>query len=93
MRNPFEKNDHKIHIAGIPIGAAAAAFYFFATNFPVSLTVCSARNRSRKHITTQAYLHHKDKLPKTDREKLRKYEFLHPQAAANDTAHHSEQRT
>ncbi|MDB5144557.1 MAG: hypothetical protein JWQ66_3270 [Mucilaginibacter sp.] len=89
MKNPFEKNDHKLLIAGIVIGSAAAGAvaYLFLTEtgsqVRQQLTGHFGRmrdaflgNRSEEpQSDSQAYLKHKGKEPKTDREALLKGEI------------------
>jgi gas vesicle protein len=106
MKNPFEKNDHKVLIAGIVIGslAAGAAAYLLLTE-----TGSEVRRQLRGHLgrlrdtfvgaqaedeTTDAtppYLQHKGKAPKTDREKLKKHEII-PEAGAKGAGDQEEQQ-
>ncbi len=99
MKNPFEKNDHKVLIAGIVIGslAASAAAYLFLTE-----TGSQVRRQLTGHLgrlrdtfiggqeeegpaeVEPGYLQHKAKAPKTDREKLKKHEILHDPAENNN---------
>lgn len=92
MKNPFEKNDHKVLIAGIVIGslAAGAAAYLFLTETgkEVRGQLSGHFNRLRNTFLgnesesnedqeeAPAYLQHKTKAPKTDREALKKHEIL-----------------
>jgi hypothetical protein len=87
MKNPLEKNDHKVLIAGIIIGSviAGAAAYLFLTE--TGTTVCRELtghlNRVRDAIMggepeqaeatpVNYYLHHdKPKPPKTDKDVLK----------------------
>ena len=98
MKNPFQKNDHKLLITGIVIGAAAAgaAAYLFLTEKGTTL-----RGELREKFSKlfggdaepemqedpQAYLHQKNKAPKTDREALKKHAILH------DSEQHGEQQS
>ncbi|MEO3407590.1 YtxH domain-containing protein [Mucilaginibacter sp. CAU 1740] len=92
MKNPFEKNDHKVLIAGIVIGslAAGAAAYLFLTETgkEVRGQLSGHFNRLRDTFLghepeaatadeTPSYLQHKNKAPKTDREALKNNEILH----------------
>ena len=94
MKNPFEKNDHKVLIAGIIIGsvAAGAAAYLFLTETGTSVRgqLAGHFNRMRDAFLgnepepvaedhSTDYLKHKTKAPKTDREKLLKHEILSPE--------------
>jgi len=91
MKNPFEKNDHKVLIAGIAIGtvAAGAAAYLFLTE-----TGSGIRKQLGGHLTRLKtafmggeqpaeephpadYLKKPHKAPKTDREALKRHEILH----------------
>lgn len=100
MKNPFEKNDHKILIAGAVVGsiAAGAAAYLFLTETGSQVRQQLAGHFGRMRDAfmggraeepqsePQAYLQHKDKAPKTDREKLLKHEVLHDPAAHSGDA-------
>lgn len=98
MKNPFEKNDHKVLIAGIVIGsvAAGAAAYLFLTETGASVRqqLAGHFNRMRNAFIgdgpepateTPGYLQHKTKKPKTDREALLKHEII-------DSEHQDEQK-
>lgn len=80
-------NDHKLLIAGLLIGVAAAgaAVYFFRDEL-AGLTGSFLGKAPETEICDdpQAYLHHSSKAPKTDREKLIKHEILHTPAAENE---------
>ena len=96
MKNPFEKNDHKVLIAGIVIGTAVAGAvaYLFLTE-----TGAQVRQQLTGHIDRMrdAFLgaqpeeepapsepeppKPKGKAPKTDREKIMKDELLPDPAA------------
>jgi gas vesicle protein len=90
MKNPFEKNDHKVLIAGIVIGsiAAGAAAYLFLTDTGTTVRqqLSGHFNRIRNAFIgvepepvadhSMDYLQPKMKKPKTDREALLKHEIL-----------------
>ena len=96
MKNPFEKNDHKVLIAGIVIGTAVAGAvaYLFLTE-----TGAQVRQQLTGHIDRMrdAFLgaqpeeepapsepeppKPKGKAPKTDREKIMKDELVPDPAA------------
>lgn len=101
MKNPFEKNDHKVLIAGIAIGAlaAGAAAYLFLTETGKEVRGQLAGHFSRLRDTflgheletgmaeqTPSYLQHKNKAPKTDREALKRNEILHEPGKASANA-------
>lgn len=90
MKNPFEKNDHKVLIAGIIIGSAVAgaAAYLFLTKTGASVRQQLAGHFDRmkdafmggepepEEEAVPEYLQQKTKKPKTDREALVKNEIL-----------------
>jgi hypothetical protein len=90
MKNPFEKNDHKVLIAGVIIGsvAAGAAAYLFLTrsgaavreeivgHFNRVLAAFSGSDDQSAEDHAKDYLQHPVKKPKTDREALLKHEIL-----------------
>lgn len=92
MKNPFQKDDNKLLIAGITVGslAAGATAYLLMTErgkqirtqladkFGHMYTNFFGNRNSEAHTEeTPAYMQHKGKAPKTDREKLLKHEILH----------------
>jgi len=96
MKNPFEKNDHKVLIAGIVIGSVlvGAAAYLFLTE-----TGAQVRQQLTGHVDRMrdAFLGtqpeeeaapaepepllHKGKAPKTNKEKVAKDELVPDPAA------------
>ena len=99
MKNPFEKNDHKVLIAGIVIGslAAGAAAYLFLTETGSQVrrqltghlgrlrdTLIGGQPEDETAEETPAYLQQKGKAPETDREKLKKDEII-PEAGTKGT--------
>jgi gas vesicle protein len=90
MKNPFEKNDHKVLITGIIIGSVAAgtAAYLFLTETGTLVRQQLAGHFKRMRDTFIGsepkpdadhhidYLQHKTKKTKTDREALLKHEIL-----------------
>jgi gas vesicle protein len=90
MKNPFEKNDHKVLIAGIIIGsvAAGAAAYLFLTETGSSVRQEIAGHFGRIRDAFMGnepelvvdhepeYLQHPKKKAKTDREALLKHVIL-----------------
>jgi hypothetical protein len=91
MKNPFEKNDHKVLIAGIIVGSAVAgavAYLFLTeTGANVRKELTGHVNRIRDAVMgiekkpepapEPEYIHHeKPKAPKTDREALKKHEII-----------------
>jgi hypothetical protein len=92
MKNPFEKNDHKVLIAGIIIGSAVAgavAYLFLTeTGTTVRQELTGHINRIRDAVMgvdpapqeeehATDYLHNEHpKKPKTDREALKKHEVI-----------------
>lgn len=80
MRNLFAKNDHKPLVVGILLGALAtgAAVYFFYDDVAEFISTLLGKEQTVETAEdSQAYLHHKIKAPKTDREKLLEGEILH----------------
>ncbi|WP_162996879.1 hypothetical protein [Mucilaginibacter kameinonensis] len=80
MKNPFQKNDHKLLLAVVLFGsiAAGAAAYFFRDEIAGYFDgVFTKEPDNEDHGNEQGYLHHRDKGPKTDREALIKNEILH----------------
>jgi hypothetical protein len=98
MKNPFEKNDHKVLIGGIVIGSlvVGAAAYLLLTETGKQVREQLSGHLSRMLDTfmgnepdaaeeeTPAYLQHRKKGPKTDREALKKDEILHEPTADNE---------
>ena len=100
MKNPFEKNDRTLLIAGTVIGSLAvgAVAYLFLTE-----TGSQVRQQLAGHLgrmrdaflggqpdepqpePVPAYLQHKGKAPKTDREKLLKNQLLNNPNEHHDT--------
>jgi gas vesicle protein len=87
MKNPLQRNNHTLLIAGIAVGAAAAgaAAYLFLSEsgerFREQLTSHLANWFSRKEEQssqheTPAYLQNKGARPKTDREQLQHGDIL-----------------
>ncbi|MBV8389934.1 MAG: hypothetical protein JO080_09070 [Mucilaginibacter sp.] len=90
MKNPFEKSDHKVLIAGVIFGslAAGAAAYLFLTksggavrqeiagHFNRLLTAFTGGEQEPAEDHTRDYLQHPVKKPKTDREALLKHEII-----------------
>lgn len=106
MKNPFEKNDHKILIAGILFGSAVAGAvaYLFLTRTGSQLRKQLTGHLGRMRDSflgiepqdepaeqTPAYLKNKVKPPKTDREKLEKHEILHEQSGGQKARHNEKQ--
>lgn len=103
MKNPFEKDNHTALIAGVIIGSALAgtATYLFLTETGASVRdrLTGHLHRLRDQITgTRSepvdnhhtdYMHHKQKAPKTDREKLLKHEILND--SIEGTSEHDQQ--
>jgi hypothetical protein len=93
MKNPFEKNDHRILIGGAIAGSviAGAAIYLFLTETGTSVRrqVSDRLSRMKESIfgsgaqpiveAAPEYLKKPHKTPKTDREALKKNEILHEQ--------------
>jgi hypothetical protein len=80
MKNPFQKNDHKLLLAGVLFGsiAAGAAAYFFRDEIAGYLDGIFAKEREPEDDEKEhGYLHHRSKAPKTDREALKKHVILH----------------
>ncbi len=104
MKNPFEKNDHKVLIAGIVIGtvAAGAAAYLFLTetgsqvrqqltgHFGRMRDAFLGKQPEEPQTDPQAYLQHQTKAPKTDRTPLLKHEILHDPAQRQNDANKPE---
>ncbi len=89
MKNPFEKDDHKVFIAGIIIGSVAvgAAAYLFLTETGGTVRRELAGHFSRIRASfigggqetaddPKQYLQNPVKQPKTDREALMKHEIM-----------------
>jgi hypothetical protein len=91
MKNPFEKNDHKVLIAGVAIGSAVAgaiAYLFLTeTGATVRKELTGHINRIRDAVMgvkpaapeeehPADYMHPKPKAPKTDRAALKKHEII-----------------
>lgn len=99
MKNPFEKNDHRILIGGVIAGSviAGAAAYLFLTETGSSVRrqVADSLSRMKESIFGHAvepvveevpeYLQKPHKAPKTTRDALKKHEILHEQNP-DDTA-------
>lgn len=99
MKNPFEKNDHRILIGGVIAGSviAGAAAYLFLTEAGSSVRrqVADRLDRMKESIfgpdaepiveEVPEYLQKPHKAPKTNREALKKNEISHEQNP-NDTA-------
>ena len=93
MKNPFERNDHRILIGGAIAGSviAGAAIYLFLTETGTSVRrqVSDRLSRMKESIfgngsqpmveATPEYLQKPRKASKTDREALKKNEILHEQ--------------
>ncbi|HTK20821.1 MAG TPA: hypothetical protein VL442_14950 [Mucilaginibacter sp.] len=93
MKNPFERNDHRILIGGVIAGSviAGAAAYLFLTETGSSVRrqVADRVDRIKQSIfgngnepiveTVPEYLQKPHKSPKTDRGTLKKNEILHEQ--------------
>lgn len=89
MKNPLQRNNHTLLIAGIAAGtiaAGAAAAYLFlsesGSEFRERLTSqlgnwFSGKNEQSAQYATPAYLQHKGAQPKTDREQLQRGDILH----------------
>ena len=105
MKNPFEKNDHKLLIGGIVLGsiAAGAVAYLFLTETGSQVRKELAGHFNRMLDTflgntpeeqvpesEPAYLRHRGKAPKTDREELKKHATPHDHGS-QDSHHESEQ--
>lgn len=100
MKNPFQRNDHKLLIAGIAVGTAAAgtAAYLFFSNHgnelreKLSSRVANLFTRKPEQQPvheTPAYLQHEGAKPKTDREQLLKGEILHHPENTSEEQHSS----
>ena len=99
MKNPFEKNDHRIliggAIAGSVIAGAAAYLFLTETGSAVRRQVAGSLDRMKESIfgrraepiveEAPEYLQKPHKAPKTNREALKKSEILH-EKNPNDTA-------
>ena len=99
MKNPFERNDHRILIGGVIAGSviAGAAAYLFLTETGGSIRreIADRLDRMKQSIfgggvepiveETPEYLQKPHKAPKTDRGPLKKNEILHEQNP-DDTA-------
>ena len=97
MKNPFEKNDHRILIGGVIAGSviAGAAAYLFLTETGTSVRrqVADRLKRLKQSIFDRAaepivekapeYLQRPHKTPKTDQEALKKNEILHEENPDN----------
>jgi hypothetical protein len=93
MKNPFEKNDHRVLIGGVIAGSviAGAAAYLFLTETGSSVRRQAADKldrmkqsifgRGAEPIVEEVpeYLQKPHKAPKTNREALKKNEILHEQ--------------
>lgn len=91
MKNPFERNDHKILIGGAIAGSiiAGAAAYLFLTETGTSVRrqVADRLDRLKQSIfgnevepiveEVPEYLRKPRRTPKADRETLKKDEILH----------------
>jgi len=106
MKNPFEKNDHKVLIAGIVIGSVlvGAAAYLFLTE-----TGAQVRQQLTGHVdrmrdaflgakpeeepapSEPEPLPHKGKAPKTGREKVVKDELVPDPAAPHSDSSEEQQ--
>lgn len=102
MKNPFERNNHKLLISGIVIGtvATSAAAYLFLTengkqvrsrlNGQLAKIRNSFSGKQEIQANIQrdpsAYLKHKTKAPKTDRDALHKHELLHESGSHPENA-------
>lgn len=89
MKNPFQKEDHTVLIAGLVIGAAAAgtAAYLFLTENggEIRRTIGDKLLALRKVFMAEPeahdehaldYMHPRMKQPKTDREALLHHEII-----------------
>jgi gas vesicle protein len=99
MKNPFERNDHRILIGGVIAGSviAGAAAYLFLTETGSSVRrqVTDRIDRLKESIfgngvepvveSAPEYLQKPHKAPKTNRGALKKNEILHEQNP-DDTA-------
>ncbi len=96
MKNPFEKNDHRILIGGVIAGSviAGAAAYLFLTETGTSVRrqVANRLERLKQSFFGRVepivgevpeYLKKPHKAPKTDREALEKNEILHEENPDN----------
>ncbi|HEY9000989.1 MAG TPA: YtxH domain-containing protein [Mucilaginibacter sp.] len=93
MKNPFERNDHRVLIGGVIAGsviAGAAAYLFLTeTGSTIRRDVADRLDRLKQKFFgngTQPvvegvpeYMQKPHKAPKTDREELKKNEILHEQ--------------
>lgn len=91
MKNPFERNDHRILIGGVIAGSviAGAAAYLFLTETGTSVRrqVADRLDRLKQSIfgnevepvveQVPEYLQKPRKAPKADRDALKKNEILH----------------
>lgn len=88
MKNSFQKNDHKLLIAGIAVGTVAigATAYLLLTETGAELrervtnqfnTWFGRQQQEAAVPETPAYMQHKGARPKTDREHLIKGDILH----------------
>lgn len=96
MKNPFEKNDHRILIGGVIAGSviAGAATYLFLTETGSSVRrqIADRLSRMKESIFGETapiveevpeYLQKTHKAPKTNREALKKNEILHEENPDN----------
>jgi hypothetical protein len=95
MKNPFEKKNNTLLIAGIALGAAAAgaAIYFFREE--IGEFINEYLDKEHEPLTEpdpQAYLHHPKKAPKTDREALLHHDILHG-PDTHESEHHEDQQS
>jgi gas vesicle protein len=91
MKNPFERNDHRVLIGGVIAGSviAGAAAYLFLTETGSSVRrqVVDRFDRMKQSIfgngaepiveAVPEYMQKPSKAPKTDRQALKKNEILH----------------
>lgn len=95
MKNLFEKKTRMPLILGLALGAAAAcaAVYFFRDELGELIDRFLDEDQRTGHAPdTQAYLHHEQKAPKTDREALRHHDILHG-TDIHQVQHHEEQQS